>query len=69
MSLWLTDGELIELTGYRQRERQKRALARMGVQFRSRDADGFPLVARSQFTGETTPGYKGRKVEPNYGAA
>jgi hypothetical protein len=26
MSLWLTDDELIELTGYRQRDKQRRAL-------------------------------------------
>lgn len=44
MSLWLSADELIELTGYRQREPQKRALAQLGVAFKVRPADGFPLV-------------------------
>lgn len=64
MSLWLTDDELVELTGYRQRERQKQALAEMRIAFRVRPADGFPLVARAQFTPQ-----QGRKTEPNFGGA
>ena len=63
MSLWLNDDELVELTGYRQRDRQKRALAELGVQFRSRPADGFPLVIRSQFESK---GRQGR--EPDFAA-
>ena len=63
MSLWLNDDELVELTGYRQRDRQKKALAELGVQFRTRPADGFPLVVRSQFEGP-----KGRQREPNFAA-
>lgn len=65
MGLWLTEDELVELTGYKRQSDQKRALAELRVQFRSRPADGFPLVARSQFV-TTTPT---RKAEPNYGAA
>lgn len=49
MTLWLTPEELIELTGYKQREKQKLALGKMGVHFRSREADGYPLVDRAQF--------------------
>ena len=67
MSLWLTDDELIELTGYRQREKQRRALAELRVQFRSRPADGFPLVARAQFC--AIDGKPSRKSEPNFGAS
>jgi hypothetical protein len=51
------------LTGYRQRDRQKKALAELGVQFRSRPADGFPLVIRSQFESK---GRQGR--EPDFAA-
>ena len=51
MSLWLSKEELIELTGYKTARRQKLALAKMGLQFRSRPLDGFPLVDRWQFEG------------------
>ena len=65
MSLWLNDDELVELTGYRQKDRQKKALAQLGVQFRSRPADGFPLVARAQFEVAS----KGRPTrEPDFAA-
>jgi hypothetical protein len=67
MSLWLTDDELIELTGYRQRDRQRKALAELRVSFRSRPADGFPLVMRSQFT--TTDSKPAKRAEPNFGAS
>ena len=64
--LWLDDDELVTLTGYKQRAKQKAALARLGVRFRSRPADGFPLVERSQFENLTG---KVRKAEPNWSAA
>lgn len=43
----LTPEELVDLTGYRQRAAQTRALTRLGVPFRPRPRDGFPLVTRS----------------------
>lgn len=52
MSLWLTEDELIELTGYKTSRKQKEALARLSLPFRSRPADGFPLVNRSLFERE-----------------
>ncbi|HRC61597.1 MAG TPA: DUF4224 domain-containing protein [Dehalococcoidia bacterium] len=52
MSLWLNDDELYELTGYRQRDRQRQALVNMGVKFRTRPADGCPMVHRAQFEAE-----------------
>ena len=52
MSLWLSKEELIELTGYKRAGRQKLALGQMGLKFRSRPLDGFPLVDRWQFEGE-----------------
>ncbi len=67
MSLWLTDDELIELTGYRQVAKQRQALAELRVQFRSRPADGFPLVARALFT--TIEGKPTKRAEPNFGAS
>ncbi|MGH8200719.1 MAG: DUF4224 domain-containing protein [Steroidobacteraceae bacterium] len=50
MSLWLTEDELVELTGYKRQERQRKALSDMGIPFRSRAADGYPLVLRDQFS-------------------
>jgi hypothetical protein len=67
MSLWLTEDELIELTGYRQVTKQRQALAELRVQFRSRPADGFPLVARALFTSTDTKPTK--RLEPNFGAS
>ena len=49
MSLWLDETELITLTGFIQRRRQVKALVELGVAFRTRPADGFPLVQRSEF--------------------
>jgi len=46
MSLFLNEDELIELTGFKRRELQKRALSELGVEFVSRPADGYPLVKR-----------------------
>jgi hypothetical protein len=67
MSLWLTEDELIELTGYRQREKQRKALAELRVPFRSRPADGLPLVLRSLFT--LTDSKPVKRAEPNFGAS
>jgi len=64
MSLWLNDDELYETTGYRQRERQRRALAQMLIPFKVRPMDGFPLVERWRFEGNPT---QRRNKEPNYG--
>jgi hypothetical protein len=61
--LWLNEDELYELTGFRQRNRQKQALAAMRIPFRSREADGYPLVERSQFTAAGSPQ---RRREPNF---
>lgn len=61
MSLWLSDDELTELTGYKQADRRLRALTDMGVKFRRRPADGFFLVERHQFEGG-----RQRKHEPNF---
>lgn len=51
MSLWLTPDELAELTGYRHKNSQKKALGKMGIHFVSRAMDGFPMVQRGQFEG------------------
>ena len=64
MSLWLSEDEIVELTGYKHRERQRRALADLGVKWRTRPADGFPLVERAQFTEGLTG--KGKRREPNW---
>lgn len=55
MSLFLTGEELLELTGRKKRKLQREALARMGIAFRSRDSDGFPLVLRSVLEPLTNP--------------
>lgn len=49
MNLWLNEEQLFELTGYHTKSKQKEALAQMKIPFRSRPADGFPLVELSMF--------------------
>lgn len=51
MSLWLTQDELVELTGKKQRKLQIEVLStlRPPVKFRVREEDSFPLVDRWQF--------------------
>jgi len=69
MSLWLSKDELVELTGYKRTGRQKLALGQMGLRFRSRPLDGFPLVDRWQFEGEITrPQGKMWRRETNWDA-
>lgn len=65
MSLWLTKEELAELTGYRCQRRQKTALGKMRIPFISRDADGFPLVQRSQFESHPVLQSRPQRREPN----
>ena len=69
MSLWLSKEELIELTGYKRAGRQRLALDQMGLKFRSRPVDGFPLVDRWQFEGEIVrPRRKMGRQQPNWDA-
>lgn len=53
MSLWLTEEELFDLTGKKQRRLQIEVLAKLRppVKFRVRPEDSFPLVDRWQFLG------------------
>lgn len=53
MSLWLTEKELVELTGKKHRRLQIEVLTslRPPVKFRVREEDSFPLVDRWQFMG------------------
>lgn len=64
MSLWLDEDEIMQLTGYRRRQKQYHELARQGVEFRAR-ADGFPLVKRAQFENSLQPK---RRREPDFSA-
>lgn len=64
MSIWLTKDELIELTGYHQRDKQRRALVEMNVRFHTRH-DGFFLVQRNQFETLTKTH---RRAEPKFSA-
>lgn len=47
-SLLLTQGELEDLTGFKNRGRQLEELRRLGIEHRER-RDGFPLVSRRAF--------------------
>ena len=49
MSLWLTDEELVGLTGYKTARRQKVALGQMRIPFFSSAEDGVPQVDRRRF--------------------
>jgi hypothetical protein len=60
--LWVTPAELHELTGYKHAKRQKMALGQMNVPFRSRAADGYPLVDRALF--ESAPLSDSNRREP-----
>lgn len=62
MSLWLNADQLRELTGFAQRTKQLAALSELGVKFRLRPADGFPLVESYQFT-EAEPKRKKAKLD------
>lgn len=64
MSLWLDPEELFTLTGYKRRKEVVESLKAMGVKFRSRPADGYPLVLRADFE-QRAPG---RKRGPDFQA-
>lgn len=69
MSLFLDPDELKTLTGhkvtaYRRHEKVRQALGRMGIPFRQRDADGYPLVQRALFEGQPV----GPRRGPNFDA-
>lgn len=59
MSLWLTQEELFERTGFKRHSKQRAELARQGVPFNTR-LDGFPLVLRAYFD-RLTPTTKRRE--------
>jgi hypothetical protein len=63
VSLWLTHEELVELTDYKQRDKQIETLVELGVKFRVRKHDNFPIVDRYQFMPPT------KRREPNFGVA
>lgn len=63
--IWLDKDELQFLTGYKRKRDQVKALAELGIPFRQRPADGFPLVQRAHV--EPQRGRAGR--EPNFAAA
>lgn len=64
MSLWLSPAEVFYLTGYKQKNCQKKALGKMGIPFTSRAFDGVPMVQRALFQGQLTDKPMKRK-EPN----
>jgi hypothetical protein len=49
--LWLTEEEVISLTGYKHRKKQLQVLAMLKPkpEYRIRPHDSFPLIPRSQF--------------------
>jgi len=64
MSEWLLPTELVDLTGYKQKRKQLKALVELNIPFRLRPKDRFPLVHRSHFATEKT-----RRQEPNFSQA
>lgn len=64
MSLWLTEDELVQLTGYKTKRKQREALGQLRVVFRVRPQDGFPLVDRSQFESHPVLTRTHRRREP-----
>jgi hypothetical protein len=69
MSLHLTEEELLDVTGYRQRRKIADALAEMGIVFKFRAADGFVLVLREHYSAVMAPaGSKKPRRGPDWGA-
>jgi hypothetical protein len=56
--LWLTEEEVISLTGYKHRKKQLQVLAMLKPKpdYRIRPHDSFPLIPRAQF--ESAPARK-----------
>jgi hypothetical protein len=67
MSLWLTPAEVAELTGYKQKSKQRLELARQGFRFTVRH-DGFPMVDKSQVVTGDLLTRKQKKREPDFTA-
>lgn len=71
MELFLSDDELQELTGYRQRAAQVRALRFMGIEHRVRP-DGRPAVLRAHvqhaFSGPRSANVVQDTQEPDWSA-
>jgi len=67
LSLWLTPAEIVELTGFKQKSKQRLELARQGLKFTVR-SDGFPIVDRSQFQSGDQLTRIRRKREPDFTA-
>lgn len=67
MSLWLSPAEVVELTGFKQKSKQRLELARQALKFTVR-ADGFPLVDRSQFSSGEPLTKNRRRREPDFTA-
>lgn len=71
MNIFLTQEELIELTGRRRRDSQLRALRFMGLEHKVRP-DGSLAVLRShvekEFDGGATGDKNSPRVEPNWAA-
>jgi hypothetical protein len=63
---WLSDAQLIDLTGYRRRAEQKRELDAMGIPYRMRTT-GDLVVFRSA-CGEIDPKLRNNPSEPDYSA-
>ncbi len=61
--MFLTDDELIELTGKRQRAKQMAVLAAMGYAYRVRPTDNRPMVLRSQVDYVTKVAPRKREID------
>ena len=65
--LHLTEAELYEVTGFRQRDKVRTALAEMGITFKVRPADRFTLVEREHYRFIMSGGLRTkRRREPNW---
>lgn len=56
---FLTDAEVVHLTGYEHKPEQAEALRKMGIPFRLRPRDGKPVV-----TWEAVNGREKRRADP-----
>lgn len=65
MTLFLSDSELIELTGFCRKEKQKEFLRKNKIEFVEKRG-GYPVVSRAIFL--NVDNLPKSRVEPNFGA-
>lgn len=67
-AMFLTDEQMVELTGYSQKTKQIQALVKMKIPHNVRASDGKPRVLVSVLTGSANDEQKDEDFKPNWNA-